>query len=201
MGLILFVLFSVLEIVLAVKGRGKEKEKKVWLKNRLFVRLAEIAVVLIALLLPFGQKWRLVPLLGFLALLALIALLKWLDGRKKEGTVKKTGTAVFNCVFSILFIGLLLVPAFVVSGYKGLPGSGEHPVHELSAILLDYNTYPEYKVCYLYTPVLIIAVVMMSFNQFLSSVYVATQKTSHSMWTALIAAGTNIILNVLLIYF
>lgn len=137
MGLILFVLFSVLEIVLAVKGRGKEKEKKVWLKNRLFVRLAEIAVVLIALLLPFGQKWRLVPLLGFLALLALIALLKWLGGRKKEGTVKKTGTAVFNCVFSILFIGLLLVPAFVFTGYKGLPVSGEHPVAEVSAILID----------------------------------------------------------------
>ena len=70
----------------------------------------------------------------------------------------------------------------------------------LSALLLDYTTYPEYMRCYLYTPVLIIAVVMMSFNQFLSSVYVATQKTSHSMWTALIAAGTNLILNVILIY-
>lgn len=70
----------------------------------------------------------------------------------------------------------------------------------LSALIIDYSTYPEYERCYLYTPVLIIAVVMMSFNQFLSSVYVATQKTSHSMWTALIAAGTNIILNVLLIY-
>ena len=112
MGLILFVLFSVLEIVLAVKGRGKEKEKKIWLKNRLFVRLAEIALLLIALLLPFGQKWRLVPLLGFLAVLALIALLKWLAGCKKDGAVKKTGAAVSTCVFSILFLGLLFVPAF-----------------------------------------------------------------------------------------
>ena len=71
----------------------------------------------------------------------------------------------------------------------------------LSSILIDYNTFPEYRNCYLYSPVLIIAVVMMSFNQFLSSIYVATQKTSHSMWTALVAAGTNIILNVILIYF
>lgn len=73
-------------------------------------------------------------------------------------------------------------------------------VKPLSAFIIDYSSFPEYENCYLYTPVLIIAVVMMSFNQFLSSVYVATQKTSHSMWTALIAAGTNIILNLILIY-
>ena len=137
MGLILFVLLSALEIVLAVKGRGKEKDKKVWLKNRLFVRLSEIAIVLIALLLPFGQKWRLVPLLGFLAVLGIIALLKWLRGRRKENSEKKTGRAVSNCVFSICFIGLLLIPAFVFTGYKGLPVSGSHSVAEASAILID----------------------------------------------------------------
>ncbi len=74
-------------------------------------------------------------------------------------------------------------------------------VKPLSAILIDYSRFPQYEVCYLYTPVLIIAVVMMSFNQFLSSIYVATKQTSHSMWTALIAAAANIILNVILIYF
>ncbi len=139
MGLVLFVLLSVLEIVLAVKGRGKEKKKKVWLKNRLFVRLSEIAIVLIALLLPFGQKWRLVPLLGFLALLGIIALLKWLGGRRKENIEKKAGSAVSNCVFSILFIGLMLIPAFVFTGYKGLPVSGSHPVAEASVILIDHS--------------------------------------------------------------
>ena len=73
-------------------------------------------------------------------------------------------------------------------------------VKPLSDIIIDTRTFAEYERCYLYTPVLIIAVVMMSFDQFLSSVYVATKKTSHSMWTALIAAGTNIILNIILIY-
>jgi len=137
MGLVLFVLLSALEIVLAVKGRGKEKEKKVWLKNRLFVRLTEIVIVLIALLLPFGQKWRLIPLLGFLAVLVGIALLKWLGGRRKENIEKKTSRAVSNCVFSICFIGLLLIPAFVFTGYKGLPVSGPHSVAEASVILID----------------------------------------------------------------
>lgn len=133
----MFLLLAALEIILAVRGRGKEKEKKVWLKNRLFVRLAEIAIVLIALLLPFGQKWRLVPLLGFLAVMGVIALLKWLGGRRKETIEMKTGRAVSNCVFSICFIGLLLIPAFIFTGYKGLPVSGPHSVAEASAILID----------------------------------------------------------------
>lgn len=137
MGLILFVLLSAMEIVLAVRGGGREKEKTVWLRNRLFVRLAELAVVLAALLLPYGQKWRLVPLLGFLAVLGIIALLRWLVGRKRGNTRKKTGAAVSNCVFSILFAGLLLIPAFIFTGYEGLPLSGSHPVAEASAILVD----------------------------------------------------------------
>ena len=137
MGLILFILLSTLEIILAVRGCGKEKEKKVWLKNRLFVRLAEIAIVLIALLLPFGQKWRLVPLLVSLAVLGGISLLRWLGGRRKENVEKKTGRAVSNCVLSIFFIGLLLIPASVFTGYKGLPVSGSHSIAETAAILID----------------------------------------------------------------
>ena len=73
-------------------------------------------------------------------------------------------------------------------------------VKPLSGLLLDTVTHPEYARCYLYTPILVIAVVMMSFNQFLSSIYVATQKTSHSMWTAMIAAAVNLLLNFVLIY-
>ena len=73
-------------------------------------------------------------------------------------------------------------------------------VKPLSALVIDYSRFPEYTVCYRFTPILVIAVVMLSFDQFLSSVYVATQKTSHSMWTALVAAGLNLILNVILIY-
>ncbi len=137
MELVLFVLLSVLEIVLAVMGRGKDKEKRTWLKNRLLGRAAELVIVLAALLLPSGQKWRLVPLAGFLAVLGLIALLRWLAGRKKENVGKKTGSAVSSCVFSILFIGLLLAPAFLFTGYNGLPVSGQHPVAQVSAIVID----------------------------------------------------------------
>jgi O-antigen/teichoic acid export membrane protein len=70
----------------------------------------------------------------------------------------------------------------------------------LSAILIDTSTYDGYSSAYIYTPILVIAVLMMCFNQFLSSVYTASQKTTHSFWTALITAIINIILNFVLIY-
>lgn len=72
-------------------------------------------------------------------------------------------------------------------------------VRILSAILIDYSQFPEYKTAYIYTPVLVIAVLFMCFNQFLSSIYQATQKTTHSFWTALITAVINIVLNYFMI--
>ena len=136
-GLIIFVLLAGLEIVLAVMGRGKENREEAWRKNRLFVRGAELGIVLIAVLLPFGQKWRFVPLICVLAVLLLIAALKWLRLRRREDREKKAGSATASCVVSIVFFGLLLIPAFVFTGYRGLPVSGPHPVGEASAILVD----------------------------------------------------------------
>lgn len=72
-------------------------------------------------------------------------------------------------------------------------------VRLLSAILIDSSQYGDYKKAYIYTPILAIAVLFMCYNQFLSSVYTASQKTTHSFWTALIAAGLNIVLNYFLI--
>ncbi|MCC8110447.1 MAG: polysaccharide biosynthesis C-terminal domain-containing protein [Ruminococcus sp.] len=73
-------------------------------------------------------------------------------------------------------------------------------VQILSNILIDSSFYAEYSQAYRYTPVLIVGVTMMCFNQFLSSVYTATQHTTHSFWTSLIAAVVNIVLNIVLIY-
>lgn len=73
-------------------------------------------------------------------------------------------------------------------------------VKPLSELLISTSTYPEYGQAYLYTPVLIVAVIMMCLNQFFSSVYTATQHTSHSFWTSLVAAVTNLILNVILVW-
>ncbi len=73
-------------------------------------------------------------------------------------------------------------------------------VRILSDILIDSSTYAEYADAFKYTPILIVAVMMMCFNQFLSSVYTATQHTRNSFWTALVAAVVNVILNIILIH-
>ena len=135
-GLILFVLLVGLEITLAAKSLGN-RTKTSWLKSRLSVRAVELIIVLIAVLLPFGQKWRLIPLLGFLAILGIIALFKWLLGRRKADCEKKGRSVVVNCVLSSLFTVLMLIPAFLFTGYQGLPVSGQHSVARADAILVD----------------------------------------------------------------
>ena len=137
MGLVLLVILSVLEIALAVRTCRREKEKKAWRKNRLLVRIGQAMIVGIAMLLPFGQKWRLAPVLGFLLVLALIAALAVLTKRNKADGEKKAGGAVASCVLSVVFLALFLAPAFVFTGYNGLPVSGDYTIREASAILID----------------------------------------------------------------
>ncbi|MBR4101388.1 MAG: polysaccharide biosynthesis C-terminal domain-containing protein [Oscillospiraceae bacterium] len=92
---------------------------------------------------------------------------------------------IFSAYQSIMF----LAAAFTIALCK-----------PLSLILIDSSKDAAYAMAYKYMPVLIIAVLMMSFNQFLSSIYTATKKTSHSFWTSLVAAVVNLVLNVILIY-
>lgn len=137
MGLILFILTAALEIALVVLTCRKATEKKTWRKNRLIVRAAEIVIAIVAILLPFGQKWRLTGVLVTLAVLACIVALAILLKRKKEEGAMRKGKAILSCVMSILLIGFALVPAFVFTGYRGLPTSGGYAVRETSAILVD----------------------------------------------------------------
>lgn len=50
-----------------------------------------------------------------------------------------------------------------------------------------------------YVPVLCLAMVFAAFSTFLSSVYVVSKKSTLSLWTALLGAGSNVVLNLLLI--
>lgn len=94
-------------------------------------------------------------------------------------------TRIFSAYQAIMFLAAAFLIVFI------------RPV---SAILNDASTDPAYARAYVYTPVLVIGVLMMSFNQFLSSIYTASQKTSHSFWTSLAATAVNLILNTVLIY-
>lgn len=91
---------------------------------------------------------------------------------------------VYSAYESILFIGsagLILL------------------IKPISAILINYQTFPEYSKAYLYAPVLIIASVFTCLDQFLSGIYSATKHTINSLVTVTIACVANIILNTYLI--
>ena len=69
----------------------------------------------------------------------------------------------------------------------------------LSYLLIDTSKDPAYEHAYLYTPMLVVAVLMLCYNQFFSSIYTVTKHTKNSFWTSFAAAAVNIVLNAVLI--
>ena len=69
----------------------------------------------------------------------------------------------------------------------------------LSKFLIPTTKDYAYSVAYSYTPVLVIAVLMMCFNQFLSSIYTVSKQTQKSLYSSLVAAILNLVLNAVLI--
>ena len=72
-------------------------------------------------------------------------------------------------------------------------------VKPLSAVLINYSVYPEYRVAYIFTPLLIAAAVFTCLDLFLASIYTATQHTKNAFITILAVCISNIILNAVLI--
>lgn len=91
---------------------------------------------------------------------------------------------VYNAYQAMLYIATAYLIAFV---------------KPITAIFVDSGNYSEYGDVYLYTPVLAVSVLLISLNQFLSSIYTATCHTQNSAWTSLSACASNIILNIILI--
>lgn len=69
----------------------------------------------------------------------------------------------------------------------------------VSAVLINYSSYPQYKTAYTYTPLLIAAAVFTCLNLFLAGIYTATKHTKNAFYTIFAVAAANIILNLSLI--
>ena len=69
----------------------------------------------------------------------------------------------------------------------------------LRPIIMPFFGSADFQSAYFYVPCLLLAVVFQSFNNFLSSIYEAADKTGHSLISAVIGAVTNIALNLVLI--
>lgn len=91
---------------------------------------------------------------------------------------------VYGAYESLLFIA----SAFLIAG-----------VQIVTPIFVSTAKFGEYGEVYKYTPVLVIAVLFMCLDQFLSSIYTATKHTKNSFWTSFAASMANIVLNFCLI--
>ncbi len=89
---------------------------------------------------------------------------------------------VFSMIETVMFItaaGILLV---------------------LRPIIMPFFGSAEFAEAYIYVPFLVAAVVFQSFNNFLSSIYEASQKTMHSLISSVIGAVSNVVLNLILLH-
>ncbi|MDE7097548.1 MAG: hypothetical protein K2O60_00180 [Ruminococcus sp.] len=135
MGVILFAVFTVMEILLAVLSCTKYRS--LWYRNRTFFRGAEFILMLIVMLLPAtGQNWRFTGCLIILGIRLAISGITYLI---KHDTAKEKTTSkmIASTVMSIILIGFSLFPAFIFTGYSGLETSGQYKVKETQAILTD----------------------------------------------------------------
>lgn len=91
---------------------------------------------------------------------------------------------VYSAYESLLFIA----SGFLIAG-----------VYFITKIFVKTSEYAEYGDVYKYSPVLVVAVLFMCLDQFLSSIYTATKHTKNSFWTSFAASVSNLILNFFLI--
>lgn len=100
---------------------------------------------------------------------------------RNSRTISNFYSDVFKMVQTVMFIaaaGIMLVLRPIIMPFLG--GEG-------------------FESAYFYVPTLLIAVVFQSFNNFLSSIYEATNKTTHSFVSSFIGAATNVVLNLILL--
>ena len=138
MGMVYLALFALAEILLVVLTFTKFQEKAAWRKNKVIIRAAETVILLgIILLTTVYLKWRFFAALGLVAVRFIFAGVMWLINHKKAEGMKKKGWSVVNCVVSVIFVGVALLPSVLFANYNGLPTTGSYKVAETSAILVD----------------------------------------------------------------
>lgn len=137
MGTMLFVIFAGMEIALVIVTLAKQKEKKLWCRNRMLTRLTELLIAVIAVITA-GNRWRLYGCIGLLGIRLIAALIVWcIQKQKNEQHRKKAPGLICGMVMSLVMIGFSLVPAFVFTGYNGLKTSGAYGVAMTQGILTD----------------------------------------------------------------
>ncbi len=138
MGFVLLGILAVAEIAFAVFTITKQKENVKWLSNRVMVRGGQIGIFLVMLLLP-QVAWDFRFKMCFLVLVirVIIAVIAYGIKRNKVSGMRTVAKVIVSAICGVLVIAVSLVPAFLFTGYEGLPTTGSYQVKQAAAILVD----------------------------------------------------------------
>ena len=144
--MIVLVFMLILEIVFAVWTIKTEGEKKKYLQNRLVIRSAQVAVFFLSMLLPgISLDMRFKALLVILVILWIYAFLYWLAKRKvATGRLSKVKSAA-KATLAVVLFSFASVPAFLFTGYEGLPTTGQYKVKMAEDIWVDESRVEEFE--------------------------------------------------------
>ena len=144
--MIVLVFMLILEIVLAVWTIKTEGEEKKYVQNRLVIRSAQVAVFFLSMLLPgISLDMRFKALLVILVILWIYAFLYWLAKRKvATGRLSKKKSVAKAILATVLFT-FASVPAFLFTGYEGLPITGQYKVKMAEDIWVDESRVEEFE--------------------------------------------------------
>ncbi len=142
MGTTVLAALVIAEAAILVANIRKQGSKQEWIRTRTIASVCEAAVLAMLMALPFPPvafdfRWK--ALLAVLVVRAAIALIVFLAHGKKAGadTPHRTSRMALNVIGSIVVIAIAAVPALVFPPYDGLPTTGDHPVKQAHAIMVD----------------------------------------------------------------
>ncbi|MBR3468240.1 MAG: hypothetical protein IKH28_00850 [Lachnospiraceae bacterium] len=147
MGMIFFLILAGLEIGLGVWTLAKQKERILWKRNRLAVSGIQWGLIALILLLPVGNKGlRFAGCFVILSIRLIIAGVRFLlRNRSKKQGASRTGRTIAATLLACILLWISLIPAYVFTGYEGLPTTGKHKVGMVSAILTDKSRLEEFE--------------------------------------------------------
>lgn len=147
MGWIFFLILAGLEIGLGVWTLAKQKERILWKRNRLAVSGIQWGLIALLLLLPVGNKGlRFAGCFVILSIRLIIAGVRFLlRNRSKKQGASRTGRTIAATLLACILLWISLIPAYVFTGYEGLPTTGKHKVGMVSAILTDESRLEEFE--------------------------------------------------------
>ncbi|MDD6193625.1 MAG: hypothetical protein PUB19_01855 [Lachnospiraceae bacterium] len=144
--MLVFTLMLILEIVLAVWTIKTEGERKKYLKNRLMIRTAQMAVFFLSMLLPgINLDMRFKMLLLVLVILWIYALVLWLAKRKTATGRLSKAKSVAKATLAVVLFAFASVPAFLFTDYEGLETTGQYKVKTAEDIWVDNSRVEEFE--------------------------------------------------------